>query len=169
MHAQAHRALVRRRDRHRALETRGGSIREAHEGVVGEQAGLDDDSVAGERIANYCRPCRAAYHDEHYQKNRARYIANAAARRKSVLEERMQFVVAYLREHPCVDCGEDDVVVLEFDHLKDKLFEITRGIRERNWDDVLAEMAKCEVVCANCHRRRTAQRGGYLRAAVAQR
>jgi hypothetical protein len=43
------------------------------------------------------------------------------------------------------------------------------SLRDRNWDDVLAEMAKCDVVCANCHRRRTARRGGFLRAAVAQR
>jgi hypothetical protein len=33
----------------------------------------------------------------------------------------------------------------------------------------MQEMAKCEVVCANCHRRRTARRGGFARAAVAQR
>ena len=86
-----------------------------------------------------------------------------------MLEERIEFVVAYLREHPCVDCGEEDPVVLEFDHLRDKKFPISKGLTDRNWQDVLDEIAKCEVVCANCHRRRTAKRGGFLRAAVAQR
>ena len=77
-------------------------------------------------------------------------------------------MVSFLREHPCVDCGESDPVVLEFDHLGDKKFGIADGIRNRNWQDVLDEIAKCEVVCANCHRRRTAKRGGFIRAAVAQ-
>ena len=64
----------------------------------------------------------------------------------------------YLSEHRCCDCGETDPVVLEFDHLTDKSFGIAGGLRYRNWASVLAEIEKCEVVCANCHRRRTAIR-----------
>jgi hypothetical protein len=81
----------------------------------------------------------------------------------------MQYLVDFLREHPCVDCEEDDPIVLEFDHLRDKKFSISEGLQSRRWQDVLDEIAKCEVVCANCHRRRTAKRGGFRRAAVAQR
>ena len=117
----------------------------------------------------YCRPCRAAYHREHYQANKQRYIDAAARRRKAQLQERFIFLMAYFRSHPCVDCGENDPIVLEFDHLQDKKFAISSGIRNRNWGDVLDEIAKCEVVCANCHRRRTVMRGGFIRAAVAQR
>ena len=117
----------------------------------------------------YCRPCRAEYKREHYQANKQRYIAAARQRKKALVEERTLFLVGFLREHPCVDCGEDDPVVLEFDHLRDKKFSISAGIQGRRWQDVLDEIAKCEVVCANCHRRRTAKRGGFLRAAVAQR
>ena len=115
---------------------------------------------------NYCRPCRAAYKQEHYQANRRRYIDNARSRRERVLDERMRYLVEYLRSHPCVDCGEDDVLILEFDHLRDKKFTISSGL-QRNWNEVLAEIEKCEVVCANCHRRRTARRGGFVRAAIA--
>ena len=85
-----------------------------------------------------------------------------------MLEERFIFLMAYFRDHPCADCGETDPVVLEFDHLRDKKFVIAAGIRNRNWNDVLDEIAKCDVVFANCHRRRTAKRGGFLRDAVAQ-
>jgi hypothetical protein len=81
----------------------------------------------------------------------------------------MQLIVDCLRAHPCVDCGEADVMVLDFDHLGDKLFGIAQGIRDRSLQALLYEMAKCEVVWANCHRRRTAIRGGFLRAVVAQR
>ena len=118
---------------------------------------------------NYCRPCRAAYKQEHYAANRQRYIDSTARRRKGVVEKRAAYLVSYLREHPCADCGETDPIVLEFDHLRDKKFSIGAGFRERSWHAVLDEIAKCEVVCANCHRRRTAQRGGFIRAVVAQR
>ena len=118
---------------------------------------------------NYCRPCRAAYKQEHYAANRQQYIASAMRRKREVVAERIDFLVAYLRQHPCVDCGETDPIVLEFDHLRDKKFGIAAGLRDREWQSVLDEMAKCEVVCANCHRRRTAKRGGFARAVVAQR
>lgn len=117
-----------------------------------------------------CKPCRVEYGRAHYEANRQRYIDNAAARTKRTAEERMLLVIEYLRTHPCVDYGEDDVLVLEFDHLRDKLFNISDGIRgNHSLQALLDEMAKCEVVCANCHRRRTAIRGGFIRAAVAQR
>ncbi len=116
---------------------------------------------------NYCRPCRAAYKKQHYAKNKKRYVAQATARNRAVLRERMTYIVGYLRDNPCVDCGETDVVVLEFDHLGGKDFDIGSGIRNRNWDAVLREIEKCEVVCANCHRRRTATRGRFRRAQLA--
>jgi ribosomal protein S15P/S13E len=120
-------------------------------------------------LDTYCRPCRAAYKREHYRANKQRYVDQAGRRRRQLLDERIPWLVSYLREHPCVDCGESDPIVLEFDHLRDKEFGIASGIRSRPWPDVLDEIAKCEVVCANCHRRRTTRRGGFIRAAVAQR
>jgi hypothetical protein len=74
-------------------------------------------------------------------------------------------VISYLQTHPCVDCGETDVVVLEFDHV--------RGCKERtissmlvqgySFAKILEEIAKCDVRCANCHRRKTALAGKWLR------
>jgi hypothetical protein len=121
------------------------------------------------QLDNYCRSCRAEYKREHYLANRRRYIDQAQRRKKVVSAERVEYLVAFLRENPGVDCGEADPVVLEFDPLRDKKFGIAQGIRNRDWQSVLDEMAKCEVVCANCHRRRTARRGGFARAVVAQR
>ncbi len=118
---------------------------------------------------NYCRPCRAAYKQEHYAANRQRYIDEALRRKRALVRERVAYLVDFLRSHPCVDCGEADPVVLEFDHRGAKAFGVGKGFRDRNWQAVLDEMAKCDVVCANCHRRRTALRGGFARAVVAQR
>lgn len=118
---------------------------------------------------NYCRSCRAAYKQEHYAANRRRYIESAIRRKRAVVAERIVYLIDHFESHPCVDCGESDPIMLEFDHLRDKEFGIGTGFRDRNWQSVLDEMAKCEVVCANCHRRRTAKRGGFARAVVAQR
>jgi hypothetical protein len=118
---------------------------------------------------NMCRPCRSEYGRGHYQANRQRYIDLAAKRTRAVAEERYGYLIEYFRSHPCKDCGEADPIVLEFDHLgDDKAFNIAKGIRDRSWQAVLDEIAKCEVVCANCHRRRTARRHGFVRAALAQ-
>ena len=58
--------------------------------------------------------------------------------------------------------------MLEFDHLRDKLFSIGGELSARRWESILAEMEKCDIVCANCHRRRTARRRGSLRAVLTQ-
>jgi tRNA G26 N,N-dimethylase Trm1 len=65
-------------------------------------------------------------------------------------------VTEFLLVHPCTDCGEKDVRVLEFDHRKNKI----RGVGEMiighfSWKRIMAEIKKCDVRCANCHRRRT--------------
>jgi 5-methylcytosine-specific restriction endonuclease McrA len=72
-------------------------------------------------------------------------------------------IYEYLREHPCALCGEDDPVVLEFDHLRDKLREVTVIARLGGRTDLLAELQKCRVLCANCHRRETAAQSGRAR------
>ena len=105
-----------------------------------------------------CRPCSAAYHREHYLANKQRYVDQAAVRRKALVWERMRFLVDFFASHPCVDCGEEDPLVLEFDHLRDKEFTISQALYDRGWGSIYEEIAKCDVVCANCHRRRTAHR-----------
>ena len=77
--------------------------------------------------------------------------------------ERVAYLLDSFERHPCTDCGERDPLVLEFDHVADKQFSIATGLLRRPWQAVLDEMAKCEVVCANCHRRRTVKRGGFRR------
>jgi hypothetical protein len=117
----------------------------------------------------YCRPCRAAYKQEHYAKNKQRYIDQARSWSQSTLAERGELLLTFFASHPCTDCGEADPIVLEFDHVLSKDFDIGAGFRNKSWDDVAREMAKCEVVCVNCHRRRTAKRSGSARLRAAQR
>ena len=67
----------------------------------------------------------------------------------------------HLGEHPCVDCGESDPVVLQFDHVQLKRKNIAQMMRAGfTWATIAAEIAKCEVRCGNCHRRKTAREQG---------
>lgn len=76
-------------------------------------------------------------------------------------------VFAYLIDHACVDCGETDPVVLDFDHLRDKVDNVSSlVVLRRPWLEILAEIAKCEVRCANCHARKTARGIGSYRTKV---
>ena len=59
----------------------------------------------------------------------------------------------------CVDCGECNPIVLDFDHLKDKKYNVSRMIHDGfSWKAIKKEIEKCQVVCANCHRIRTHNR-----------
>lgn len=61
-------------------------------------------------------------------------------------------------ERGCTDCGYNEhAAALHFDHLSDKRWNIGMNI-SRKMEDLLEEVAKCEVVCANCHAVRTSER-----------
>jgi len=117
----------------------------------------------------YCRPCRAEYGRAHYLENRQRYIQKAMERTNELCAQNYERLIPYLQARRCADCGERDVIVLEFDHVGNKAFNIGNALRERAWPQILAEIEKCEIVCANCHRRRTARRGGFARYVAALR
>lgn len=74
---------------------------------------------------------------------------------------RKQWVREYKVERGCTDCGYNTHwAALDFDHLPGtvKVRDIKAG-QQLGWKALLAEIAKCEVVCANCHRIRTVSRG----------
>lgn len=105
-----------------------------------------------------CRACHAKYRREHYVRNRETYIAQEVARIDQYRIENRPRIREYLRAHPCVDCGEIDIVVLDFDHRDPaaKEYSVTVLAAHKSWVRVLAEIEKCDVRCSNCHRRRTA-------------
>lgn len=71
---------------------------------------------------------------------------------------KITFLLDYLLQHPCIDCGETDIRVFDFDHKdrstkKEGVGNLMRG--GRSIDLVIEEVSKCEVRCANCHRKKT--------------
>ena len=66
--------------------------------------------------------------------------------------------------NPCITCGEDDPVVLDFDHRdgNTKIGNISDMARfSLGLDTLMKEIKKCDVLCANCHRRRTAKQQNW--------
>jgi hypothetical protein len=114
---------------------------------------------------SYCRPCCSEYGKEHYRKNAAAYMAGSKVRAPIDRKRNREFVAGFLATHPCVDCGEGDPVVLEFDHRdpSTKRAEVGRLINTATVAIVRAEIDKCDVRCGNCHRIRTATQFGWYR------
>lgn len=109
-----------------------------------------------------CKYCQAELGRLHYQKDKQAYKERTRIRKKQVLIENKNRLRIYLSNQCCVDCGEKDIRLLEFDHVRsDKTANISRLLTQgRSWLIIEAEMAKCEIRCANCHRKRTSERDG---------
>lgn len=111
------------------------------------------------RLHSWCRRCFSEYKISRYNANRGREIARLRRNHERTVAENRHRVADYLLGHPCVDCGEADIVVLDFDHLRDKVKEVSQLVRRGwPWRSIEAEIAKCQVRCANCHRRKTRER-----------
>lgn len=111
-----------------------------------------------------CKLCNREQRKAYYQTAHGREKNSITGKRWRVHVR--QRVWDYLKEHPCVDCGESDLVVLDFDHRDEtqKLFNIAMGVRRGyGWAKISAEISKCDVRCANCHRRKTAIQFGWLK------
>jgi hypothetical protein len=70
-----------------------------------------------------------------------------------------------LRDVPCSDCGQRfPPCAMDFDHRDPatKSQGVTRMVGRAGIDRILAEAAKCDIVCANCHRARTFHRRGRV-------
>jgi hypothetical protein len=117
-----------------------------------------------EKRSTYCKECNRAYQKWHYKVNRAIYLRNRDLYHRKIDTENQQKMIQYLSSHPCVDCGEADLRVLEFDHIKVKHRNISRMFADSfRWEKILAEILYCEVRCANCHKRRTAKQFNWYK------
>ena len=88
------------------------------------------------------------------------YGRNPDVQAQRVAEQRAEkraYIQSIKRDGQCVDCGEDDWRTLDFDHVRGiKEFNISgAGELGMGWDRLKAELAKCELRCSNCHRKRT--------------
>jgi hypothetical protein len=93
---------------------------------------------------------------------RKRRLAQTEKTTRGFRLEQQKKVLSLLKKSGCVDCPEKDPIVLDFDHMRDKVMGISLMLRNHyQWEEIESEIAKCEVRCSNCHRRKTARERGY--------
>lgn len=92
------------------------------------------------------------WHRKYYAEHRDTYRANT--RRQ---EQKSRDYTLAAKKKPCADCGvEYPYYVMDFDHVRgEKAFNIGNAHRRRGYRQIVAEVAKCDIVCSNCHRERT--------------
>jgi hypothetical protein len=113
---------------------------------------------ANNRRDSFCRGCKKDYQREYYQDNKQYYKSRAACQKEWAIEYLRQIKAATR----CADCGRKyHYCVMDFDHREGetKLFNLSTA-RQQGRKKIEEEIAKCDVVCANCHRLRTHRRAG---------
>jgi hypothetical protein len=99
-----------------------------------------------------CKVCSSSsYHKEYWKEfpERRKTIKENLKKHKQLVAEK---IVEHFIKNPRVECGETNILKLEFDHLNDKEFNISEGITMGfAWKRMEKEINKCQVLCANCH------------------
>lgn len=113
---------------------------------------------------SWCKKCLVIARKERYNNNKEYYKKKARRTNAEYYKRNAQFMYDYLKTHPCVDCGEKDTIVLEFDHRtgSDKHNNVSE-MHTLSLEKIKEEIAKCDVRCANCHRRKTAKQFGWYK------
>lgn len=121
-------------------------------------------SIRGIKRHSRCKKCHAEEHMDYYERNKDKLLEYKWDQQQRKREEARVFVTAYLRTHPCIDCGEPDSIVLTFDHVSGtKKMDISQIVNQGYSIKALAaEISKCEVVCSTCHMRREKRRRGTI-------
>ena len=92
---------------------------------------------------------------KYYEENKEGLLADAKDRYGRLSKENGKKYLEYKSLHPCVICGEENPIVLEFHHKvkrENKKSRISHLIFSRaKWDKILKEIEKCVVLCSNCH------------------
>lgn len=117
-----------------------------------------------------CKTCLRKVQRDHYHASPTRRHEIYSRNQQAILNNK-RFVLDYLRDNPCVVCGEDDPIVLEFDHRdpEHKTLEIAKMVVQASSRlRIQTEIAKCDVLCANCHRRKTSKERGHFRTMMQQ-
>lgn len=108
----------------------------------------------GTTRSNRCRQCQRDYAKQHYRENRQRY-----AERNLEYKAEIKQLVRQAKAKPCMDCGmQYPYCVMDFDHQPEFEKRSAVSMMENgryNMQRVVEEIAKCQVVCSNCHRLRT--------------
>lgn len=105
------------------------------------------------KTSSYCKKCHNNYQKDYYKRNPTSILDSSRKQSKIIRK-----IVIDLKNKPCTDCKNTyPYFVMDFDHIKGKKrFNISEATQKyRSIPRLMEEIAKCELVCANCHRIRT--------------
>lgn len=103
-----------------------------------------------------CRECYLKYAKRYYKANKKECVLRAKEGNRARRLKTLKWISDYLDTHCCVDCGEANPVVLEFDHVRGKKKIQVKYAAHAAYSlkAIEEEISKCEVRCANCHKLR---------------
>jgi len=112
-----------------------------------------------------CRECQRDINIRHYRAHKQEYKDRARKRNNRIKKENSFHLFEYLQDKKCIDCGEPDPLVLDFDHVRQtKQSNVAWMVHGGYaWKSILQEITKCDIRCANCHRRKTALQQGWMK------
>ena len=116
--------------------------------------------IRNKRRQSYCKKCNRKANQEHYIKNKQKYKDKAKDYTSNYKKEIYSWIRDYCLNNPCVDCGETDFVVIDFDHISGvKNFGISDAISKgTSIEKIKLEVySNCVPRCKNCHVRKTAK------------
>lgn len=113
-----------------------------------------------------CKNCTKIYRKQYYDDNKNAALSYATKSNKNIRLRNQQYLWDNLKNNSCVDCGNDNPIVLEFDHLdvENKVIDVSTAARN-GWslENIQKEIDKCEIRCANCHRIKTYHQFNWLK------
>ena len=103
---------------------------------------------------------QAAAAKRHYEANKEKIKARSKKRNKESRKRNKEYIRFVKSLHKCIDCGEDNPVLLEFDHVRGEKRGNISDMANQAYciDTIQKEIEKCEVRCSNCHRQVTYER-----------
>ena len=114
----------------------------------------------------YCKECRRVADKKTYDSNLTKSRKAGLESKNKIRGRNRQFITDYLIGKSCIDCGESDPIVLEFDHFENKKDNLSEIIQNNSIEKIETEIKKCNIRCANCHRRKTAIELGYYKTKI---
>lgn len=117
-------------------------------------------------LQSWCKECVSSARMKRYYENYDLERSRGNERNKKAYINNMRKIFSILEKNVCVDCGESDPIVLDFDHNDplEKNFNISESARKfYNFDKIQKEIDKCTIRCSNCHRRKTAKENNWYK------
>jgi len=125
---------------------------------IKSKSDFNKKSSSKDNLQSKCRKCSRTLQRKWYEKNKQSHYKVVKRNNARYTNRNREFIYQYLLTHPCVDCEEDNPILLDFDHLKDKYKDVSKMVvAAASIKSLEKEIAKCEIRCVKCHRKKTAK------------